>query len=160
MKSAGSLPILCIALTLGACAQQQTVPPTPVAGPPPAPVAAAPPPAAQGSTEPEALQVYFASKSAKLDPSATEVLDHAARLYREGHPSVMLVAGHADRTGSEFPNIMLSARRADVVKRAMVARGIPASVLEIRADGWTDQPVPNQPGQAEPKDRVAVVTWR
>lgn len=156
MKSALSLIVLA-AVALGACAQRETPPPQAAAAPPPA--APAPAPKAAAPAEPEALYVYFTPKSARLDQSAMAVVDHAARLYREGHPSVMLVAGHADRTGKEFPNVVLSAKRAEAVKRAMVARGIPETALAIRADGWSDPPVPGPPDHPEPKNRVSVVTW-
>ncbi|MGO8920541.1 MAG: OmpA family protein [Stellaceae bacterium] len=159
MKSAQWLLVVFAILSLGACARQEAPPPPQAAARPPAPPPA-PPPQAAAPAEPEALYVYFAINSARLDQSATEVIDHAARLYREGHPSVMLVAGHADRTGEEFPNVLLSAKRAEAVKRAMVARGIPEATLSISADGWADPPVPEQPNQPEPKNRVSIVTWR
>jgi outer membrane protein OmpA-like peptidoglycan-associated protein len=157
MKSLRWFLMIAAACSLLACAQRETPRPQ-AAAPPPAPPPA--PPQAAAPAEPEALHVYFARDSARLGPGAVAVIDHAARLYREGHPSIMLVVGHADRTGTELHNAVLSAERADAVKQAMVARGIPDGVLSMRADGWTDLPVSDPPGQSEPKDRVSVVTWR
>lgn len=158
MTSTRWLLVVFAAFSLGACAQNDLSAPTQATAPPPPPA----PAASSGTTTPpqvEALYIYFERDSAKLSQGAMDVIDHAARLYREGHPSVMLVSGHADRTGQEFPNVVLSAKRAAAVKQAMVASGIPEATLAIRADGWADPPVPDQPNQSEAKDRVSVVTW-
>jgi len=55
-------------------------------------------------------------------------LDGAARLYRDAKPEAMIIVGHSDKTGEEFANLILSGRRADAVKKALVDRGIPVSI--------------------------------
>ena len=91
---------------------------------------------------------------ATLSPRANSQLDGASRLYRDARPEVMIISGHSDKTGREFANLVLSARRADVVKKALVDRGIPAERLQIVAIGQAE-PVAN----VSPS-RSAVVTWR
>ena len=134
--------------------------------PPPAQQASsAPPPAAQPAAAPakpaagaDSLQVLFDVNSAALSPAADGVIDHAARLFREGNPVVMTVAGHSDRDGSELGNLILSAKRAATVKQALVARGIPDRRLELLAFGVTEPAMPDNP--TAPDNRRVVITWR
>ena len=56
--------------------------------------------------------------------------------------------------GAEFGNVILSAKRAEVVKQALADRGIPADRLQIVADGEAEPVVGVLPS------RTAVVTWR
>lgn len=122
--------------------------------PPPQPVAAAPPAAPPAKPSVESLTVEFADASAKLTPAALQQLDGAARLYRDAKPEVMIVSGHADTTGTEFSNLVLSARRAEAVKHGLADRGVPANRLQVVAIGEA-QPVPG----VVPA-RTAVITWR
>ncbi len=162
-----SVPMI-IALTLTACASGKSNEQSQAAAAPSAPAAAVAPPAQPQQVaaapakapSPEALYVYFDAGSAKLGPEAAATADTGARLYREGHPTVMLVVGHTDATGKELDNLVLSARRAAAVKEALVGRGIPASILQIQAKGQSDLAVPASADRPEPQDRRVVVTWR
>jgi OOP family OmpA-OmpF porin len=107
---------------------------------------------------PERLVFGFGYSSAELTPQAQGMLDQAVRLYRDGNPTMMTVSGHADATGDEYLNLILSARRAGAVKRGLVARGIPADKLEMQAFG-SSPPLVN-PNPNSPENRAAVVTWR
>ncbi len=149
-KHRGWLLILSSASVLAACAQPQSSLPKPVAQ---APISD---PAGQAVAKPadESLTIGFAMAGATLSPEANSQLDGAARLYRDARPEVMIIAGHSDKLGEEFANLILSARRADTVKKALVDRGIPAERLQIVADGMAER-VPGVP-----PSRSAVVTWR
>ena len=128
----------------------------------PATATASPPAAAQteqsGATQApriDNIKIYFAWNSAALDPEATELADRAATLYRNRGPKVMKVVGHADRTGNEFYNVVLSAERARAVKEALVARGVPAMTLQTEAAGAADV----QATGDDPRSRYAIITW-
>lgn len=118
--------------------------------------AAASGPASQAVVKPadESLTINFDTADAALSPRANSQLDGAARLYRDARPEVMIISGHSDRTGGEFANLVLSARRADAVKKALIDRGIPAERLQIVAIGQAE------PVASVPPSRSAVVTWR
>ena len=120
----------------------------PAASPPQ--VTAAQPPAKSA----ESLTIGFEDGGTKLTPAATAELDRAARLYRDAGPEVMIVSGHSDRSGLEYANLLLSARRAETVKRALVDRGVPADRLQIVAIGQAEPVAGLEPA------RSAVVTWR
>jgi outer membrane protein OmpA-like peptidoglycan-associated protein len=140
-----------LTLTLAACAQPQpnTDPSSAAAAAP-----AKPPP----SSAPSDVQLFFDDGSTRLSASADQKLDEAARLYREGNPVVMFVSGHADSVGGEYQNLVLSGERAKVAKQALVARGIPADRLQLRAMGTSLPTDPNTP--LPENNRRVVITWR
>ena len=143
-----------VAVALAACSQ-------PPSGSPAAsltPAASAPAASARTSSTPSDVQLFFDSGSSTLSAAADQKLDEVARLYREGKPVVMFVAGHADNTGGEYPNLVLSGQRALAAKQALVARGIPADRLQLRAMGTS---LPTDANAALPEDnRRVVITWR
>jgi len=110
------------------------------------------------STAPSDLQLFFDTGSSALSADSNQKLDQAARLYREGNPLVMFVAGHSDQDGAEYPNLVLSGERAQVTKQALVARGIPADRLQLQALGSS---LPTDPAAPMPdNNRRVVITWR
>ncbi len=128
-------------------------------------VVPAPPPATKPTLGDEAgavvsnkVDVTFPVGGATLTPNAEHQLDLAARLYRDAHPVLMFTTGYADRTGDEYQNVLLSARRAEAVKRALVARGIPADRLLIQALGESELANTSNPDSSE--NRRVVITWR
>lgn len=102
--------------------------------------------------------VDFASGGATITPEAERQLDLSARLFRDAHALVMFVDGHSDGTGNEYANVVLSARRAQAAKVALVARGIPADRMVISAYG-VSQPIDGSDPKA-PANRRVVITWR
>jgi OOP family OmpA-OmpF porin len=104
------------------------------------------------------VEVTFPDGGSKLTPEAGRQLDLAARLFRDVNPVLMFTTGHTDHSGDEYANLLLSARRAETVKRALVARGIPAERLLIQALGESDLADPSDPNAAE--NRRVTITWR
>ena len=101
----------------------------------------------------DAYLVFFAWDQATLTPVALTVLDQVEQDYLRGLPSRIVIAGHADRSGSEAYNLGLSERRAIGVADALSARGIPASSMTIEAFGETLPRVPTDDGVREPQNR-------
>src|ERR1700722_15901704 len=95
-------------VVLTSCANSHKEPETAVARPSAEPAA----PAAHAQPSVESVNIDFRGGSAALSTEALAQLDGAARLYRDAKPEVMIVTGHTDKTGPEFPNVILSARRA------------------------------------------------
>ncbi len=104
------------------------------------------------------VDITFPTGGATLTPEAQKQLDVAARLYRDAHPVLMFTSGYTDRTGDEYQNVLLSAKRAEAVKRALVARGIPADRLLIQALGESELADTSDPDNAQ--NRRVVITWR
>jgi outer membrane protein OmpA-like peptidoglycan-associated protein len=67
--------------------------------------------------------VHFALDSAWLDPVSREEVNAAATWLR-AHPGYRLVLeGRADRSGTDHHNMELALRRADAVRRVLLASG-------------------------------------
>jgi OOP family OmpA-OmpF porin len=102
--------------------------------------------------------VLFPRGGDTLTPEANKQLDLAARLFRDANPVVMFTTGYTDQSGDEFANLVLSGRRAEAVKRGLVARGIPANRLLIQAMGESEPDNSTDPQAAE--NRRVTITWR
>ncbi len=107
---------------------------------------------------PDAIDLYFDHGSSTIRSQDKALLDRASRLYDEGKPIVMIVAGSADATGSAAGNLRLSQSRADGVVQELIARGIPAERFQVLAKGVSDPPVPA--GTGEERNRRVEITWR
>lgn len=103
------------------------------------------------------IEVKFANGSDRLAPDAGNQLDLAARLFRDVRPVSMFSVGYSDATGNEYDNLILSAKRARTVKMALIARGIPANQIMLRAFGQSDPIDKSNP--ADPANRRVLVTW-
>lgn len=122
--------------------------------------AAAPGGPLQGADPSGKLVLLFDTGSTALGPRNEAVLDHAARLYREGNLIIMVVTGGTDAVGSAEQNLLLSQRRANAVARGLLARGLPAERTQILAKGETNPAVPARRGVPEPQNRRVEITWR
>jgi outer membrane protein OmpA-like peptidoglycan-associated protein len=126
---------------------------TPVA-PPPAPPPP-PPPAA-----PPQFIVFFGLDSADLVPEAQRVVGDAAGAAKEfGAASVQIVA-HTDSSGSSAYNQNLSERRANAVRTALEANGIPAANITASGLGEGELMVNTGDGVKEPQNRRATIDMK
>jgi len=107
----------------------------------------------------DAYLVFFAWDQATLTPVALTVLDQVEEDYARGLPARVVIAGHADRSGSEAYNLGLSERRAGIVADALSARGIPASSMALEAFGESLPRVPTEDGVREPQNRRVEIVF-
>lgn len=107
---------------------------------PEAPKAPEPAPApAPAPAKPEVMTLsadaLFAIGKADLKPDARLGLDELAdRLGQLDFESIKIV-GHTDPTGATAANDRLSVRRAEAVKRYLVAKGVPANKIKTEGQG-------------------------
>jgi outer membrane protein OmpA-like peptidoglycan-associated protein/opacity protein-like surface antigen len=103
--------------------------------------------------------VFFDWDKSDITAEAAGILDNAISNYQNcGNASVML-AGHADRSGSASYNVGLSQRRADNVKAYLTARGIPSGVIGTEAFGESQPRVATADGVRELQNRRVEVTY-
>lgn len=80
--------------------------------------------------------VYFGTDLATLDASARATLAaHASEILSHPEWEVISVEGHCDERGTDAYNLALGERRAEAVKRFLVAKGVPASRLSTASHG-------------------------
>jgi outer membrane protein OmpA-like peptidoglycan-associated protein len=115
---------------------------------------------AQVPSAPESVVLHFDLGSAAIRAQDEALLDQASRLYRDGNPIVMIVAGSADTVGSPDRNLALSQQRAEAVLRALMARGIPAGRFQLVAKGETELAVATEDNVPEQRNRRVEITWR
>ena len=104
--------------------------------------------------------IHYEAGSASLDQQGLEHLNRVAGDLRQvsGTWSIT-VLGHADRSeGSALATTALSRRRASVVRDALIARGVPASLITTMARGAA-HPAPDATGP-EDNRRVEITIGR
>ena len=135
-------------------------PPPPVIAPPPPPppvVRPAPPPPPRCNTGP--YIVFFDWDKSNLTPAATTVLDNAVSQYANCGMAKVMLAGHADRSGSDKYNVGLSQRRNATVKAYLTGKGISDSVITTQAFGESKPLVATADGVRENQNRRVEVTY-
>lgn len=128
-------------------------------------LALTPPLAAQNDESPaeegqDFLKVFFDTGSSRIDRDQQDVLDQAARTFRDGNPFVMILTGVADTVGDPADNLDLSLRRADAVADALTARGIPADRLQVLGRGNSELEVETGDETPAEGNRVVEISWR
>ena len=110
-----------------------------------------------GSTAP--FVVYFEWDRSDLTSVNRDTINAAVARAKTGGCSITLtnVEGHTDASGTPAYNDKLSARRADIVKQALVAAGVSAASIKTEARGESDPAEPRPDGAREPLNRRAEV---
>ena len=145
------------AVTVGIRYLFSAPPPPPPPPPPPAPVPPPPPPPPPACPQSD-FTVYFEWDRSNLNAAAAQVIDEAAHRAMACNITIANVVGHTDTSGSAQYNMGLSQRRADVVRDALVQRGIAASTITTQARGEGDLAKPTRNGVREPLNRRTAVT--
>ncbi len=117
--------------------------------PPPAPAPAPMP------TEPLRLaaDAMFAFDSAVLTPEGRRNVDALLQQVRDAsRVQTIQVIGYTDRIGSDRYNLVLSQRRAEAVRAALIAGGVPAAAIVAEGRGKADPLV-----QCEQAQRKALI---
>ncbi|MEW6299327.1 MAG: OmpA family protein, partial [Thermodesulfobacteriota bacterium] len=100
--------------------------------------------------------INFDFDRATIKPEFEPVLDEAARLLQENPTVRVTIEGHTDAIGTEAYNLRLSRRRAEAVKRYLVAKGVAAERLATvgRGEGQPIAPNTNPDGTDNPEGRA------
>lgn len=143
-----AVAILAISFVAG-CAQQATVP-----TPPPTHDAATGGPELAGVW----YQIYFDTGSIALNARGQTIVKRVAYVIANGGPARVTVIGRTDRVGAAPDNLALSARRANAVRDALVAAGVPAATIDTSWIGEGVQTAAVVDEAVNPRNRVVDVT--
>ncbi len=139
-------------LPMDATCPDRPVPPPPPPPPPP-PVVTAP------VCNKGPYIVFFEWDRSDITPEAATILNNAVSAYANCGSAAVMLAGHADRSGSNQYNVGLSQRRADAVRSYMSARGVPDTRISTEAFGETQPRVPTADGVRELQNRRVEITY-
>lgn len=102
---------------------------------------------------PPAYTVFFDLNSDVITADAVKILDRAVTDYRQLAGVRLVLAGHADRSGTERRNQGLSRRRAATVRDHLVNAGIAPDAIQVEAYGEQQGLVGTADGAVEPQNR-------
>ena len=111
------------------------------------------PAAPQVAAAPETFIVYFDWDSDAVDRSGDRVIDEAVTAANSLGIADFSITGHADRSGSDDYNLILSLRRADNVKAALIARGVDEAGISVAGRGEAEPAIVTDDGVREPANR-------
>ena len=122
-----------------------------------APVVASAPPPAEPAPAPRQFIVFFGYNKFNLTREGQDIVrEAAASAMQQGYVTI-LVTGHTDTSGSSSYNQALSERRAESVRKALIAQGIPAAGIETTGKGETILAVQTADREKEPRNRRAEI---
>ena len=103
--------------------------------------------------------VFFDWDKDEITPQAAAILDNAAQAYQTTGQAQVMLAGHADRSGSDAYNVGLSQRRANNVRSYLAGRGVPDGSMTTEAFGESRPLVDTADGVREPQNRRVEITF-
>ena len=130
-------------------------PPPPYIAPPPPPPP--PPPVVTCNSGP--YIVFFDWDKSNLRPDAAGVLDNAVAQYSNCGNAKVMLAGHADKSGTATYNVGLSQRRNSTVRAYLESKGVGAGAISTEAFGETAPLVQTADGEREPQNRRVEVSY-
>jgi OOP family OmpA-OmpF porin len=122
----------------------------------PAPPAPPPPPAPAAPPPPEIARnyiVFFDWDSEALTDAAKAIVASAVENSKKAPVSRFNTTGHADRSGADNYNLMLSRRRAQAVADHLLELGVEAGTLKVDFEGERSPLVQTDDGVREPQNR-------
>ncbi|MTJ81129.1 MAG: OmpA family protein [Telmatospirillum sp.] len=110
--------------------------------------------------KPGSYQVFFDFNRSRLSREASPMITSVAAAARAAGYPKLVVIGYTDLTGSRSYNKRLSLRRAEAVRRQLIAAGVPSSRVTVEGRGRADPLVSTADGVREPQNRRVVVQFQ
>jgi outer membrane protein OmpA-like peptidoglycan-associated protein len=109
---------------------------------------------------PQQFTLYFVEGKDEFTDESRRAFDGVlGEIARRPVPDV-LVIGHTDKVGNDAFNDALSRQRAEVVRKALVARGVAAQSIVVVGRGKREPIVPTADGVAEARNRRVEILVR
>lgn len=114
------------------------------------------PPMKEGMAPNEYIVLFDFDKS-NINKAGKAVLEQVLADAAKMGGVKISATGHADRSGSEDYNTALSLRRADSVREALIAGGVPPDAITVAGRGESEPAVPTADGVKEQANRRVVI---
>ena len=109
---------------------------------------------------PAQFTLYFVEGKDEFTAESKRIIDEVfGEIARRPVPDVQVI-GHTDTVGSDAVNDPLSRSRAEVVRNALVTRGIPPERIVATGRGKREPAVATADGVAEPRNRRVEILVR
>jgi OOP family OmpA-OmpF porin len=94
-------------------------------------------------------QVFFDTDKADLSPRGQLIVSKVAEVVTNNDNVRVTVIGRTDRAGTATANMALSERRAELVRDALIAAGVPSARIDTSwlGEGKLDVPPPDDVAQ-------------
>ena len=103
--------------------------------------------------------MFFDWDKSAITPEAATVLNSAVTAYGDCGTAAVMLAGHADRSGSTQYNVGLSERRNAAVRTYLTGRGVPAARIASEAFGESRNRVATADGVRELQNRRVEISY-
>ncbi len=103
--------------------------------------------------------MFFDWDKSDITPEAAQILNNAVAAYANCARVPIMLAGHADRSGSTTYNVGLSQRRNASVTSYLTSRGISAGSISSQAFGEGRNRVQTADGVRELQNRRVEITY-
>lgn len=103
--------------------------------------------------------VFFDFDSRQIGDGGLNVVDAVVQEIQSRNIRTVRIVGHTDTSGSQAYNEKLARARANAVKTALVARGVPAGSIMTEGRGENELLVQTADNIREPANRRAVITF-
>jgi len=81
------------------------------------------------------VDIHFVLNSAAVDPSVYPILKEVAALLKAHPGSSIVLDGHTDATGEDDFNEILSKKRAEAIRKYIMAQGVPPESVQLGSFG-------------------------
>lgn len=108
---------------------------------------------------PVTMLLYFILDTPNLTAESRAELPKLLDLIRQRPAPEVVIIGHTDRSGDERYNYELGLRRANAVRRAVEAIGVPSDLITVASHGGTN-PLVQTTRPYEPRNRRVEITVR
>ena len=102
--------------------------------------------------------VLFEYGSSEISAMGKAAIDQVVLDFKRVDSGPILLEGHADRSGTAAKNMELSQRRADAVRDALIAAGLPKTEIYARAAG-EEEPIVQTPDGVREQANRRVEVW-
>ncbi len=109
---------------------------------------------------PVSFQLYFVEGSDVFTDETKRTVDQIFSEIAHRPAPEIAVIGHTDRVGSDQSNDALSLRRAELVRRELISRGIAPENIQASGRGEREPLVPTAKGVTEPRNRRVEIIVR